>query len=189
MGCRVHGNRDAIRLPPPPVPPGQSRTNPTKPNQTKPKAPPHMALAQACFTYHTSGERRSRQPKDPPPPQRALRAMIVPLSRDLRATSSAASALSSCSGGSWAVGCSDGGAKSTEAVGEKRHWGTRGGGAGIRPWWLALFACGGAYWPLALEPSAVTSGHPHYCGHPHCRGHPPAWAGIQNAFSAHGVLP
>ena len=48
----------------------------------------------------------------------------------------------------------------------------RGGGVGTRPWWLALLACGGAYWPLALEPSAMTSGHPYYCGHPHCRGHP-----------------
>ena len=42
-----------------------------------------------------------------------------------------------------------------------------GGGVGTRPWWLALLACGGAYWPLAT--SAMTSGHPHYCGHPHCR--------------------
>ena len=57
------------------------------------------------------------------------------------------------------------------------------GGVGTRPWWLALLACGGAYWPLALEPSAMTSRHPH------CRGHPPAWGGIQNATSAHGVLP
>ena len=40
-----------------------------------------------------------------------------------------------------------------------------GGGVGTRPWWLALLACGGAYWPLALEPSAMTSRHPH------CRGH------------------
>ena len=70
-----------------------------------------------------------------------------------------------------------------------------GGGVGTRPWWLALLACGSAYWPLAFEPSAMTSGHPHYCGHPHfcghlhyC-GHPPAWGGIQNATSAHGVLP
>ena len=31
-----------------------------------------------------------------------------------------------------------------------------GGGVGTRPWWLALLACGGAYWPLALEPSAMT---------------------------------
>ena len=46
------------------------------------------------------------------------------------------------------------------------------GGSGTRPWWLALLACGGAYWPLALEPSAKRSRHPHYCGHPHCRGHP-----------------
>ena len=53
----------------------------------------------------------------------------------------------------------------------------RGGGVGTRPWWLALLACGGAYWPLAPEPSAMTSRHPHYCGHPHCRGHPPAPGG------------
>ena len=32
-----------------------------------------------------------------------------------------------------------------------------GGGFGTRPWWLALLACGGAYWPLAIEPSAMTS--------------------------------
>ena len=63
------------------------------------------------------------------------------------------------------------------------------GGFGTRPWWLALLACGGAYWPLAFEPSAMTSRHPYYCGHPHCRGHPPSWVGIQNATSAHGVLP
>ena len=51
-----------------------------------------------------------------------------------------------------------------------RVWTRRGGrGVGTRPWWLALLACGGAYWPLALEPSAMTSRHPHYCGHPHCR--------------------
>ena len=42
-------------------------------------------------------------------------------------------------------------------------------GGGGRPWWLALLACGGAYWPLAFEPSAVTSRHP------------PSWVGIQNA--------
>ena len=42
-----------------------------------------------------------------------------------------------------------------------------GGGFGTRPWWLALSACGGAYWPLAPEPSAMTSRPPHYCGHPH----------------------
>ena len=52
-----------------------------------------------------------------------------------------------------------------------------GGGFGTRPWRLALSACGGAYWPLALEPSAMTSRPPHYCGHPHCRGHPPAPGG------------
>ena len=51
------------------------------------------------------------------------------------------------------------------------------GGFGTRPWWLALLACGGAYWPLAFEPSAVTSRHPYYCGHPHCCGHPPSWVG------------
>ena len=63
-----------------------------------------------------------------------------------------------------------------------------GGGVGTRPWWLALLACGGAYWPLAFEPSATTSRHPYYCGHPHCRGHPRSWVGIQNATSAHGGL-
>ena len=25
-----------------------------------------------------------------------------------------------------------------------------GGGVGTRPWWLALLACGGAYWPLTF---------------------------------------
>ena len=65
-----------------------------------------------------------------------------------------------------------------------------GGGVGTRPWWLALLACGGAYWPLALEPSAMTSRHPYYRGHPHFRGHPPApGVGIQNSTSTHGVLP
>ena len=64
-----------------------------------------------------------------------------------------------------------------------------GGGDGTRPWWLALLACGGAYWPLAFEPSAMPSRDPHYCGHPHCRWHPPSWGGIQNATSAHGVFP
>ena len=52
-----------------------------------------------------------------------------------------------------------------------------GGGVRTRPWWLALLACGGAYWPLALEPSAMTSRHPHCRGHLHCRGHPPAGGG------------
>ena len=28
-------------------------------------------------------------------------------------------------------------------------WSVEGGGVGTRPWWLALLACGGAYWPLA----------------------------------------
>ena len=66
------------------------------------------------------------------------------------------------------------------------RWPRLGGwGVGTRPWWLALLACGGAYWPLALEPSAMASRHLH------CRGHPPAWGGggLQNAHSAHGVLP
>ena len=35
---------------------------------------------------------------------------------------------------------------------------------------MALLACGGAYWPLAFEPSAMTSRHPYYCGHPHFGG-------------------
>ena len=61
-----------------------------------------------------------------------------------------------------------------------------GGGVGTRLWWLALLACGSAYWPLALEPSDMTSRHLYYCGHPHCCGHPPAWVGIQNATSAPG---
>ena len=56
--------------------------------------------------------------------------------------------------------------------------GRGGGGFGTRPWWLALLACGGAYWPLAFEPSAMTSTHPYYCGHSHCRGHAPSWVGI-----------
>ena len=43
-----------------------------------------------------------------------------------------------------------------------------GGEVGTRPWWLALLACGGAYWPLAFEPSAMTSRYPYYCEHPHC---------------------
>ena len=42
----------------------------------------------------------------------------------------------------------------------------REGGFGTRPWWLALLPCGGAYWPLALEPSAMTRRPLHYCGHP-----------------------
>ena len=66
-----------------------------------------------------------------------------------------------------------------------------GGGVGTRPWGLALLACGRAYWPLALEPSAMTSRRPYCCGHPYYCGHPPAGGrgGIQNATSAHGVLP
>ena len=42
--------------------------------------------------------------------------------------------------------------------------GLGGGGGGTRPWWLALLACGGAYWPLAFEPSAMTRRHPYYWG-------------------------
>ena len=64
-----------------------------------------------------------------------------------------------------------------------------GGGFGTRPWWLALLACGGACWPLALEPSAMTSRHPYFCGHPHCCRHPLAWVGIQNATSAMASSP
>ena len=60
---------------------------------------------------------------------------------------------------------------------ERQMWGVW-GWVGTRPWWLALLACGGAWWPLAFEPSAMPSRHPHYCGHP------PAWGGIQNATSA-----
>ena len=37
-------------------------------------------------------------------------------------------------------------------------WLGGGGGVGTRPWWSVLLACGGAYWPLALEPSAMTTG-------------------------------
>ena len=56
-------------------------------------------------------------------------------------------------------------------MGHPRHAWDR-GGVGTRPWWLALLACGGAYWPLAFEPSAMTSRHPYYYGHP------PSWVGI-----------
>ena len=56
-------------------------------------------------------------------------------------------------------------------------------------WWLALLACGGAYWPLAFESSAMTSRHPYYCGHP------PAWGGGESrmqllpmAFSPDGLI-
>ena len=37
------------------------------------------------------------------------------------------------------------------------HFDLERGGGGTRPWRLALLACGGAYWPLTLEPSAMTS--------------------------------
>ena len=30
-----------------------------------------------------------------------------------------------------------------------------GGRFGTRPWWLALLACGGAYWPLVLKSSVL----------------------------------
>ena len=53
------------------------------------------------------------------------------------------------------------------------------GGFGTRPWWLALLACGGAYWPLAFETSAMTSRHPYYCGHPGGRGGG-AWSPFSN---------
>ena len=46
-----------------------------------------------------------------------------------------------------------------------------GGGLAQGLWWLALLACGGAYWPLVFEPSAMPSRPPHY------RTHPPAWGG------------
>ena len=65
-----------------------------------------------------------------------------------------------------------------QAWGEAEGQGSFKGGFGTRPWWLALLACGGAYWPLALEPSAMTSRHPYFCGHPHCCRHPPALVGI-----------
>ena len=69
-----------------------------------------------------------------------------------------------------------GGGRSPSARGRGWMEGRRAGGGGVgsirgefgtRPWWLALLACGGAHWPLALQPSAMTSRHPH------CRGHPP----------------
>ena len=56
-------------------------------------------------------------------------------------------------------------------------WRERGGGIDTGPWWVALLACGSAYWPVAFEPSAMTSRRPHYCGHPHFRWHPPAPGG------------
>ena len=37
-------------------------------------------------------------------------------------------------------------------------------GFGTRPWRLALVACGSAYWPLTLEPSAMTRGGGGYIG-------------------------
>ena len=50
-----------------------------------------------------------------------------------------------------------------------RVWPTlRGRGVGTKLWWLALLACGGAYWPLAFEPSAMTSRHPYYYGGGSC---------------------
>ena len=39
------------------------------------------------------------------------------------------------------------------AASHNGHFGPGGGGGvGTRPWWLALLACGGAYWPLANRP-------------------------------------
>ena len=76
----------------------------------------------------------------------------------------------------WSIPCEGGVSLAVPCPGRSGHphatpypplWG---GGVGTRPWWLALLTCGGAYWPLAFEPSAMTSRHPHYCGHPHCRG-------------------
>ena len=76
------------------------------------------------------------------------------------------------SGGGAHEGCGGGGSGGGGGRGH-RQWAWRGGGGvATRPWWLALLACGGAYWPLALEPSAMTSRHPYYCGHPYYRGHP-----------------
>ena len=60
--------------------------------------------------------------------------------------------------------CAGRGARSTQ--GED----TWGGGVGTRPWWLPLLACGGAYWPLALEPSAMTSRHPYFAAGIHLPG-------------------
>ena len=56
------------------------------------------------------------------------------------------------------------------------HFGLEGGGGvlGGGGWHKALVvgsvSLRGAYWPLAFQPSAMTSRHPYYCGHPHCRG-------------------
>ena len=82
----------------------------------------------------------------------------------------------------------DGTTTQTRRITARMAHGARGGGGfGTRPWWLALLACGGAYWPLALEPSAMTSRPPH------CRGHPPAWAGggggVWHKASVSGCLP
>ena len=56
------------------------------------------------------------------------------------------------------------------------------GGGGLAQGLGALLACGGAYWPLALEPSAMTGRHPYYCGHP------PAWGGGGSSFDGRPFL-
>ena len=63
-----------------------------------------------------------------------------------------------------------------------------GGGAGTMPWWLALLACGGAYGPLAFEPSAMTSRHPYYCGHPPASGGHPEMQFLSMASSPDGLI-
>ena len=47
---------------------------------------------------------------------------------------------------------------SPQSPSKKRVPGYRGGGGGTRPWWLALLARGGAYWPLSFEPSTGGGG-------------------------------
>ena len=62
-------------------------------------------------------------------------------------------------------------------------WGMEGGGGvGTRPWWLALMPRGGACWPVALEPYAMTSGHPHD------RGDAPIGGGGGNVATAHSSM-
>ena len=59
--------------------------------------------------------------------------------------------------GGWAVG-GRGVGGSARGGGAGGCGGGGGEGVGTRPWWLALLACGGAYWPLAFVPSAMTMG-------------------------------